>query len=805
VRSAWLACALALSCAPARTTLLVHIAAGPSVTLKSLSIDIKLGGGGEATRALPPSGGTPQLPASVLVILPDTAEKVLVALSATDVGDAPLSAEMLTESDPHHEVSLSLTLAPGELPDEGFPDGGLPDGPSMDLPFVLETFTTLSVVAGQSGGAGEADGTGNDTRLTAPEGMALVGNTLYIAEGPGTLRALDITNNQLSSIPMTNGGSYYTFNAPQEMAADPATGDLYVASTNEHLVVKVHVSSGVGDATFVAGKRYIDGFADGQPGTGELSGPRGVAVDGNGNLWIADTGNDTVRQVVLATQEMTTAAGTAGMTGWTDAPGSAARFFRPNGLAVQGGDLYVTDGTESGAANLGLRKISIASPSPYPVSSVVGTPGGSTISDGPVAMAGIGCGLGLAFQSSWYVVDGYRSNLRNVVLGGSVNTIAGDPGGASGSGDGNGINATFHDPRWIALDATSAWISEAQENVLRRVVLATPNAVTTPIGALEHAQTKDGTGAGALMNQPWAMAPAGSNTAYFCELGDNVIRKVDLTSGAVTTIAGGGPGVSSDGDGNSASFSYPSGISVDDQGNLWVTDRSSSVLRQVTFSAGIAHVTTVAGMRNVADNVDGVGAAARFDAPFGVAFDGARTVYVSDHDQHTLRAYDINTHMVSTVFGTPTKSGFTNGSAATAQLATPAGLAYDRAAGKLYIVEEQCDIRGVTFNPVTVALVAGGGCGYADGAVAGARFSGLEAAALDPSGSVLFLADYDNAVVRKIDFGTKMVSTPIGTEGQAIVRPGALPAFINSPAGLALTASGLAISSYAENVILLAH
>src|SRR5262249_52470550 len=152
-----------------------------------------------------------------------------------------------------------------------------------------------------------------------------------------SLRQIDTTTNTVTSIPLRDtSDSPYTFNYPQGMAFD-GVDTFYVSSTNEALIVKVVVSGGIGHVSFFAGMRYTNGSADGVGMSAGFTNPQGLALDGNGNLWVADTGNATVRQIVLATQKVSTAAGTVGMTGWVDQPGASARFQRPNAVAVFGG------------------------------------------------------------------------------------------------------------------------------------------------------------------------------------------------------------------------------------------------------------------------------------------------------------------------------------------------------------------------------------------------------------------------------------------------------------------------------------
>jgi DNA-binding beta-propeller fold protein YncE len=207
------------------------------------------------------------------------------------------------------------------------------------------------------------------------------------------------------------------------------------------------------------------------------------------------------------------------------------------------------------------------------------------------------------------------------------------------------------------------------------------------------------------------------------------------------------------------------------------------------------------------DNVDDIGAAARFDEPTGIAFDGDHTLYVADRAQYTLRSVDMTTKQVTTIAGAPMMWGGNNGSGSSARFGAPTGLVYDRARSRLYVAEEAGDIRVVTFNPVMVAPLAGqfNRPGHTDGTFVDATFIEPVAMAYDPAADALYVADYAAATVRKLDLSAQIVTTPIGTFGQSAVLPGALPASLNTPAGLAVLPGVLIITSYNENDVLIAR
>ncbi len=809
------------SCAQNPTTLLVHIDVASGTTIAQLSINIDLGTGARVTRTLATNGGAPRVPGDVLVVLPNLTTTVDVALVAVDDHGANWSAAGSSQSQPHHQEELSLTLGPGALdlsftgdgPLNGGDGGSSSDGPSADLPPLQ--VTTLSILAGENGGQGDADGVGTNARFNGPEAVAISGSTLYLVDQGGELRQVDLTTQTVSTIPLVDqGGNPFGFNYPQGLAYDPMNKIFYVASTNEELICQVKMNAGVGTVSFLAGTRYMSGSADGLGNSASFKNPQGLALDTVGNLWIADSGNGTVRMLQLSTAAVSTPAGTAGAFGWVDAPGPAAKFRTPNALAFFGVDLYVTDGQGGGSGNGAIRMLVVSpSPSPAPVSTYVGTSPTMSSMDGTLAMAGFGDPVGIAFDStSAWVVDTHLNNVRHVTPNpsGMVTTIAGDHAGAGGYDDGNGTAARFVDPRFIALapDGSNAWITDDDEYVLRKMSLTTPFAVSTVAGAGAHFGVANASGTSARFNEPTALVAAGPDAVYVTEFANNTIRKVTVSTGAVSTVAGGGRRPPPrDGQGTNSTFAQPVGLAVDNSGNLFVSDSDTSVLRQITFSGGVANVVTIAGTRNMTGNVDGVGKAALFSTPAGLAFDGDHTLFIADTDEDTIRTYDTQTGMVTTIAGVAGMYGGKNGPGLMAHFASPLQLAYDRVAQKLYVSESSCDIRLITFNPVTVARLTGnqGQCGHDDGSFANATFERPQGMAFDAGGAVLWVADTDESTVRRLDLVAQTVTTPIGVPRQAATLPGPLPAELNTPWGLALVPAGLVISSFNENVLLLAH
>ena len=343
-----------------------------------------------------------------------------------------------------------------------------------------------------------------------------------------------------------------------------STGNLYVADDNNFTIRKVTPVGTNWVVTTLAGSVPC-GSADGTGSAARFSLPHGVAVDGAGNLYVADAVNYTVRKVT-PTGEVTTLAGLAGAFGSADGTGIAARFERPDGVDVDtNGNLYVTDYD----ANT-IRKVTSAGE----VTTLAGSAGNAGTNDGTGTNALFNGPWGLAVGSAGnvYVADSRNDTIRKVTAMGVVTTLAGSAGDL-GSADGTGTNALFSSPRGLAVDSVGNLYVADNNNVGPQG--DADGSGDDASGSAGNFNYADGTGTNALFNGPDAVAVDSAGNAYVVDFG-TCIRKV-TPAGVVTTLAGLGRtngsinGVA-DGTGSAAHFNPPLGVAVDRSLNVYLAD-----------------------------------------------------------------------------------------------------------------------------------------------------------------------------------------------------------------------------------------
>jgi len=581
-------------------------------------------------------------------------------------------------------------------------------------------------------------------------------------------------------------GSQAIFNYPGATAVDGA-GNVYVADTYNYTVRKI-TSAGV--VTTLAGLADNDGSTDGTGSDARFSYLFGIAVDNAGNVYVTDSSN-TIRKITPA-GVVTTLAGAPDVHGSADGTGSAAQFWQPWGIAVDSaGNVYVAD-----QANNTIRKITPAGV----VTTIAGAAGVIGSADGSGSAARFNAPAGIAVDSAGnlYVADTYNRTIRKITSAGVVTTLAGMA-GIAGSTDGTGGAARFNNPYALAVAGTTLYVADTYNDTIRKVT--STGVVTTFAGTAGGFGNVNGTGSAARFNNPYGIAATSTGTIYVADMSNMVIRKI-TPSRVVTTFAGsaatdGGGIGSSDGTGRTARFNYPNGVAVTGT-TLYVADTYNSTIRKVT-SAGV--VTTFAGTAGVPGSTDGTGNAAQLDHPFGVAADKAGNVYVADTLNSTIRKIT-SAGVVTTLAGTPGVIGSADGSGSAAQFFYAFAVAVD-GAGNVYVGDtNNYTVRKITPAGVVTTLAGlAGKHDYADGTGSDAGFGNLFGIAADSAGNV-YVADNTYSTIRKIT-PAGVVTTLAGTPGisGSVDGTGSVARF-NCPRGIAIdSAKNLYVSDQNNQTI----
>ncbi|MEO6979651.1 MAG: IPT/TIG domain-containing protein [Mucilaginibacter sp.] len=340
-------------------------------------------------------------------------------------------------------------------------------------------------------------------------------------------------------------------------------------------------------------------------------------------------------------------------------------------------------GAGTGPVSVKFNKVTAIGPVfTYDLTAVVTTFSGSGVSfygDGSATVATFTEPSNIAIDANgvFYTADTHNATIRKISADGTVITIAGTP-AAQGFADGTGKDARFFGPEAVAVDASgNVFVADFGNNAIRKITSVGVVSTFAGSGLPGHA---DAVGANASFTSPSGIAVGKSGTIYVVDAGSNRIRKINPVNGAVVTMAGSGAEGSTDGIGKAASFNTPWGIALDANENLYVTDNRSRI-RKIT-PAGV--VSTLAG-GTTSGKADGKGSAARFDHPYGLAMGPDGNLYVADGVNNQIRKVTPD-GTVTTYAGTGLQRG-DNGDAQSASFYLPGGIVFD-AAGAMYIADD---------------------------------------------------------------------------------------------------------------------
>lgn len=646
---------------------------------------------------------------------------------------------------------------------------------------------------------------------------------------------------------------------PVGIALD-SSGDLFMADYCDNVIREVVASTGTIET--VAGDGSAGYLGDGSAATAaQLSQPIGVFVDAAGNIFIADSGNNAVREVACGTGasgctppagevagDIYTVAGngTAGYSG----DGAAATSAALNGpwavSADPAGNLFVADTYNNRVRQVVCATAAAACTPPtgetagyiYTVAGN-GTAGYSG-NGGPATSARLDepTGVFVDAMENLFIAD-YANSVIREVSAGTINTIAGN--GVPGfSGDGGPpLSAQLNFPTAILEDsAGNLLIGDSQNNRVREV--SGGNIATLAGNGFPSYSGDGGPATAAQLSFPFAygvgMATDSAGDFFVADAGANVVREVLASSGDIQTIAGtGGAGFAGDnGSATSAVLNSPSGVAIDPSGNVYIADTLNNVIREVFAATGT--ISTIAGDGAAGYTGDGGAAtSASLQQPFGVRVDVAGNLFIADTGNNVIREVICATGAstctppagetagdIYTVAGNGT-AGFSGdgGPAPSAELQQPTSVSLDQA-GDIFIADSANNVIREVSGGMIETIAGNGAPGYSgdNGPAPSAMLDGPYDVSVDDAGN-LFISDFNNTVIREVVCATAAGGCvpPTGEMAGDIYtiagdgNPGfsgdggpAASAELNFPSGMATDSSGdlLVADTYANRVRTLA-
>ncbi len=553
-------------------------------------------------------------------------------------------------------------------------------------------WTELALIAGHLGGPGWVDGPASSAHFEGPFNIAFDGkNHLYITDA-SRIRDYELSSNTVRTI---SGGP-------------------------------------------------TPGSADGDAAKATFFQPNGILVADN-VLYVADEENNTVRKLDLATKKVTTLTGQARVIGYNDGVGTAALFQECMGLAWDraAGLLYLTDTDNHTIRTLDLKTGVVAA--------IAGKATVSGTDDGIGAAARFSFPIALALDvasQTLFISDTGNLSIRKMTLPDlRVSTV---------------VSALPADPAHaLVVNGSELFVTSASQVL---AVSISTGAIRAVAGSATTPGFVDGTGDAARFVAPYGLAADGHGGVFIADPGGNAIRKLELASGRVTTVAGGSSMGAVNGVRETARFSRPQGIVEVSPGLLYVADTQNDAIRSVALASG--KVSTVAGALGKPGQVDGKPAAARFDRPSAIALDAGRYLYIAELGNKDLRRIDLSSGVVSTLALASEPAN------AAVKLTAPQGLVFDQ--GHLYVTESA--------RILSVDIAAGKISVLAEDPGTSAVFASLAGIVADGQGNLL-VADVLRNSVLQVAIETGAVTTVTGPAGQGTDR-------LYYPRQLALRADG---------------
>ncbi|WP_208506260.1 SMP-30/gluconolactonase/LRE family protein, partial [Roseivirga sp. E12] len=643
---------------------------------------------------------------------------------------------------------------------------------------------------------------------------------------------------------LDGNGLSAAFSSPRDVAMD-SEGNIFIVDSQNNAIRKMAVDGAI--TTFAGNGQQ--GSADGTGASATFNGPRAIVIDKDDNLYISDSGNNRIRKITKSGQ-VSTFAGSNG--GFQDGQGTSAMFNSPRGLAIDAnGVIYVADGFNS--------RIRTISPSGE-VATLAGQGGFVyQDGTGTAAGFSFPQDVAVDNQGNVFVADWGNFSIRKITPSGVVTTIAGLPDNLGSqnhpSEDGIVTAASLNGPQGIVVDKEgNIYVTESRRGNVRRV---TPGGIVTTVAGNDIGGYADGTGPNALFNSPDGILIDKEGNLLIADAGNNRIRKVTLGQAKLTGSAVGQSGDHSVAlkvnDAEGAAVMQTFTITVNDltkpvfTSGLSVSVKESTTLPVYTAKATDANAL-IYGLGNLKDesnfNINGVDGSIRFNTQQDfenpvdansdnvyildvTASDGTNTatqeisITVTNVDEGSLSFISEPTTTVSrdenyryliettspngnlsSISGTNLPPWLSLKSLAEVTSSNGGGTAITQDTnGDFYILEDH-QVKKID-QAGTITVIAGSGnFDFADGVGTSASFAEPSAIAIGPDGNI-YVADTRNSRIRKVTkAGVVTTFAGVGPVGFDIKDGGANVASFVWPHGLAFDSQGnLFVSdSRAQNI-----
>jgi sugar lactone lactonase YvrE len=703
-------------------------------------------------------------PTSATLLIPATG-----AHSASGIVLAPASFTIFTGQ------SLQLAAKDETVSWSAMDGGAIDDGGTFTAPATAGTYhavaesalyptdkasatlnvlsTGIALYAGTLGGAGTVDGNGPDARINTSSGMVLDGNSLYFTDNGQVLRRADIVTGDVTTIAgkpdfgqhLDGTGAGAGFVGPGGLAFD-GNDTFYVAEIGCPCIRAINKA---GVATTLAGSPGMYANVDGTGTGAQFRYPFGIAYDATKKLlYVSDPAAQTVRSVDVVTGAVVTIAGVVDTAGSNDGPAAMAKFHNPSQLVLDGGALYIEDD-----ANAKIRTLDLGNKTVSTLATMITASSMAAAGSGKLALANP---LRLIDESSGAITQLLDADKQLVY--------------------------EFSPELAVAADG-SLWYGAISK--LAHYDVAAGKKIPLAGFDFQWSET-DGPRATAVLGSLNSVIVRNNGELY---VRDNRLLRVG-SDGKLTAVAGAI---------NAQLVGGDAGMAFGGDGLLYVPDRNGNVIQRVDVGSG--SVTTYAGKLGVEGSADGVGTAALFNHPTDITADGNK-LYLTDTNNQVIRAIDTATGAVTTLAGAVGMCGFVDMPGTQARFCGPQGIIAD-GAGNLYVTDNNSIRKIVIATGVVSPLVANNGLGFVDGPSGTAKLWGPSRMTFDAQKKYLYFTDNGNDAIRRVEMATGIVSAVAGGPGKARVVEGALPGSINQPGVIQFAATGeLLVAVPRENALL---